>query len=235
MNLSLRMVHFTPSDFSALAVLALAWLVSGFVIDSPPKRHPSVAVLMSRYRRDWMVQMVARDPRIFDAQTLSSLRQGTAFFASASMIAIGGCLALMGNLERLIGIAGDLTRETSPAVVWEIKLLVVLFFLVNAFLKFVWANRLFGYCAVLMASVPNDPGDAIALPRARKAGEINITAARSFNRGLRSLYFSLAALAWLIGPVVLMLAVCVTSVVLLRREFASQSRKILMQDEHTQL
>ncbi len=33
---------------------------------------------------------------------------------------------------------------------------------------------------------------------------MNITAARSFNRGLRSIYFALAALAWLLGPVPLL-------------------------------
>ena len=70
---------------------------------------------------------------------------------SASMIAIGGGFALLGNAERLAGLAGELTLETAPIVVWEIKLIVMLLFATNAFLKFVWAHRLFGYAAVLMA------------------------------------------------------------------------------------
>ena len=60
---------------------------------------------MAQYRREWMTQMVTRDPRIFDAQIISSLRQGTAFFASTSMLAIGGTLAMIGNGEKLSGIA----------------------------------------------------------------------------------------------------------------------------------
>ncbi len=144
----------------------------------------------------------------------------------------------MGDLDRVIGLAGDLTPEQEPDVVWEVKILIILLFLANAFLKFVWSNRLFGYCAVVMAAVPNDARDARAASRARKAGEINITAARGFNRGLRSLYFALATAAWLLGSEALIAATLVTVLVLLRREFASQSRAVLMQPDdsetHTQ-
>lgn len=60
--------------------------------DRKPRRtgKPSVSVLMKRYRREWMRQFIERDPRIFDGNILSSLREGTAFFASACMIATGG-------------------------------------------------------------------------------------------------------------------------------------------------
>jgi uncharacterized membrane protein len=34
---------------------------------------------------------------------------------------------------------------------------LVVAFLANALLKFIWAHRLFGYCSILMAAVPNDP------------------------------------------------------------------------------
>ena len=224
---ALSFPHFGLDDFGAIAFLILAWVLIGWHIEHPPKARPSVTKLVTEYRREWMRQMVERNPRIFDSQTLSSLRQGASFFASATMIAIGGGLALIGNSERLVGVASDLAIE-APAIVWEIKVLLILFFLTNAFLKFVWSHRLFGYCAIVMAAVPNDPADPQALPRAAKAGEINITAAKSFNRGLRSVYFSLAACGWLVGPLVLVGATVMTASVLWRREFASQSRGILM-------
>ena len=110
-------------------------------------------------------------------------------------------------------------------------MLLPLFFLTNGFLKFVWSNRLFGYCSVLMAAVPNDPNDRRARPLASKAAEINITAARSFNRGLRSLYFALASLGWIIGPIPLIIAAIVTVVIIWRREFTSLSRRILLESE----
>ena len=41
--------------------------------------------------------------------------------------------------------------------------------LANGFLKFVWAVRLFGYCAIVMASTPNDPKNKTTYATAAKA------------------------------------------------------------------
>jgi len=223
-----RISLFGPLDAVAVALWVAAWLGISWLIENPPARRPSVATLMIAYRREWMKVLVTRQPRILDGAVLSMLRQGTTFFASASMLWIGGGLALIGNTERLLGIARDLTLDTAPAVVWEVKILAVLLFVTNAFLKFVWAHRLFGYCAVIMAAVPNDPEDPEAFPRAAQAAEVNITAARSFNRGMRSLYFALAGLLWVLGAGALIVAIVVTVFVLWRREFMSQSRNALM-------
>lgn len=230
MDLARLVQSFALPDILALAVLLLAWLGVTPLIENAPKRRPSTAQLMARYRREWMVQFLTREPRIFDSQIVSNLRQGTAFFASASMIAIGGGFALLGNAERLRGVAQDLTQNADPLIVWEAKLLVLLMIAANAFLKFVWAHRLFGYCAVLMAAVPNDATDPEAMPLAAKAGEINVLAARSYNRGLRSVYFGIAAAAWLAGPWTLLVASLFTLGVVIRREFASQSRAVLLDE-----
>jgi len=222
-----RLGLFGPLDLAGLALLFGGWFVIGWRIEALGGRRPSVSIMMAEYRREWMRMMVTRQTRMFDAQVLSTLRQGASFFASATMIAIGGGLALIGNAERLQGVASDLTMTNNPIFVWEVKLLVTLFLLANAFLKFVWSHRLFGYCAVLIAAVPNEPDDPNAFPRAAKAAEVNITAARSFNRGLRSVYFALASAAWLVGAWPLILTTVITLSVLWRREFASQSRAIL--------
>ena len=226
-----RLGLFTPLDFAAVALLFSGWILIGLRIEMPGQKT-SVSVLMAQYRRDWMEQMLTRDPRIFDSQILGILRQGTAFFASACMIAIGGALALIGNAERLAGVANDLTLEDDPAFVWEIKLMVIVLLVVNAFLKFVWSHRLFGYCAVIMAAVPNDPNESAARPRAVKAAELNITGAKSYNRGLRSIYFAMAATAWLLGALPLIIASVFTLAVLWRREFASRSREALLAPEN---
>ena len=228
MNWIDRLALFTTLDLAALTLLLGAWLLIGWRIEHPAARHPSTSHIMAGFRHEWMQQMITREPRIFDAQIVASLRQGTAFFASTAVIAIGGTLALIGNAERLTGIANDFILADTPAFVWEAKMLVVVLFLTNAFLKFVWANRLFGYAAVVMAAVPNDTTNPICATRAAQAAEINITAARSFNRGLRSVYFALAAVAWLAGPVTLLAATVFTVAVIWRREFASRSRTILL-------
>jgi uncharacterized membrane protein len=232
MNTLDRFALFAPLDLAAFALLILCWCLINLLIAHPPKSRPPVSVLMANYRREWMVQMLTREPRIFDAQIVSNLRQGTAFFASTSVIAIGGTLALIGNADQLAGLAQDLTLAEDTknyTIVSEIKLLVLAIFLIDAFLKFVWSNRLFGYCSVLMAAVPNDATHPEAANLSAKAGEINITAARSFNQGLRSIYFALASAAWLVGPAALIFAALVTFVVIWRREFASHSRRILLE------
>ena len=217
-----RITLFQPLDYAALAGVFIAWLGLGWLIENASTSKPSVSQLMAQYRREWMVQMITRQPRIFDSQMISTLRQSTAFFASTSMI---------GNSERLSTVVEDLALTNVPPVVWEFKMLLPLFFLTNGFLKFVWSNRLFGYCSVLMAAVPNDVEDPRAPILAKKAAEINITAARSFNRGLRSLYFALASLAWIIGPIPLAVAAVITGTIVWRREFTSLSRRILLESD----
>jgi uncharacterized membrane protein len=220
----------TP-DLLAVGFLVAAWMLCGWLTEHPPAGRPSVTLLMERYRREWMQAFVTRQPRIFDAQLIDSLRQGTAFLASASMIAIGGGLALMGNPAMLENLASELPFTTGGLTHPTTRILVVILFLANALLKFVWAHRLFGYCTVLMAAVPNDAGDPVARHRAAQAGEINITAGKSYNRGLRSIYFALAALSWLLGNWPLVAATLAATLVLLRREFASHSRMIVAQDD----
>ena len=113
---------------------------------------------------------------------------------------------------------------------WETRILTAVLFGANAFLKFVWSHRLFSYAAIAMAAVPNDVNDPLAYPRAAQAARVNINAAKSFNRGLRSVYFALASLAWLAGPVALAVAVVMTTVMLWRREFASVARIALLEN-----
>lgn len=229
MSMALDQIPFP--DLLALGVLVLAWLLSGWLTEHPPRARPSVSLLMEEYRREWMRTFVTRVPRIFDATVIESLRQGTAFFASASLIAIGGGVALIGNAAAVQRLADDLplggiASATGPDI--AVRMLPTVALLANALLKFVWANRLFGYCSVLMSAVPNEPSDPLAYHRAGQAAEINITAARSFNRGLRSIYFALAALGWLLGPWGLIAGTVAATFVLLRREFASTSRRVIL-------
>jgi uncharacterized membrane protein len=225
-----QMHFFSALDGVALFVLIGAWAYLGHIIEYPPKRRPSTSVIMTQYRLQWMEQMITRQPRIFDASILGSLRQSTAFFGSACLIAIGAGLAALSNPEQFRGVAEDLALD-APDFIWEVKLLLALFFVTNAFLKFIWSNRLFGYCGVVMASVPNKTDSPDALPRAKKAGQLNITAARAFNRGLRGIYFALASLGWLLGPVGLLVTTLITTTILLRREFASTSRATLLETD----
>ena len=226
MTLLDRLLHLSPLDLFAVLFLLAGWQGLSTWIERENAARPSVTVMMMAERRDWMVQMVTRQPRIFDATILSTLRQGTTFFASTTVLGIGGVLALIGNADQIGGVAEELGGDGTP-VVYQVKLAFVGLLLTESFLKFVWSNRLFGYCAVVMAAVPNDPDDPQAMPRASRAAELNIRAAWNFNRGLRAIYVSLAALAWLIGPLPLILSSLAVFWVIWSREYRSQPHAIL--------
>ena len=98
-------------------------------------------------------------------------------------------------------------------------------------MKFVWAHRLFGYCAVLMGTIGSDPEDPRNRSLARKAAAINVNAARNFNRGMRTTYFAMALLTWLLGAIPLALATLATALTLYRREFRSASRDALLAED----
>ncbi|MEH7828250.1 DUF599 domain-containing protein [Gemmobacter denitrificans] len=214
----------TPADYAALGFTLAGVVLLQTLIERPNRWRPSVTVLMRAYRRDWMREFVTRQPRMYDATVLDGLRQGITFYASTCMLALGGGLALLGDTQPLEGLAHSFALPDAPALLTKAKILFVLAFVVNGFLKFVWAHRLFGYCSILMASVPNDPDHPHAMTRAMQAAEVNITAAKNYNRGLRSVYFAIGALGWLVGPLGLALAMAMTFATLIRREFISQSR-----------
>ena len=226
------LAHFSPTftglDSFGLVLMVLCWLFTGYIAEHPPAWRPSVSQLMKDYRRKGMVEFLTREPRIFDISLIDSLRQGTAFFVSGSMIAIGGAVAMIGNVGTLQGLAQDLTLGLDPGQT-RVKLIVVVGLMANALLKFMWSHRLFGYCAIMMAAVPNDHKHPHALARALQTAEINITAAKGFNRGLNGVYYALATLAWLLGPEALIAATLFTTGVMLRREFASHSRQVMLE------
>ena len=90
---------------------------------------------MQVYRREWMVQFVTRQPRIFDATIVDSLRQGISFLVSACLIAIGGGVAMIGNADRLLGVANDLTLVAGTAAVVQAKLLLVVLLMTTHILQ----------------------------------------------------------------------------------------------------
>ena len=228
MTIATQLDLLSPLDIVAVGTLIVSAVGLDWLVEHPPGGLRSVSRLMWQYRAEWMRHMVTRQPRIFDSAILGTLRQGTTFFASSAIIAIGGALALMANPTPLNTLAGDLASGQAPPGLWELKMLLIVLFLISAFLRFVWAPRLFGHTAVLMAAVPNDPRDPLTYPRAMQAAELSSLAARSFNRGMRSVYFALGATGWLIGAVPLLVGTLAIAAMILEREFASKSRAVLL-------
>ncbi|MGF1660213.1 MAG: DUF599 domain-containing protein [Rubrimonas sp.] len=221
---------FGPLDLAALALLFGGWARMEALVRPKPGKTPATAEIMARWRARWFAQTALRENRIMDAQLVGSLRSGVAFFISGALLALGGAIALIGQADRVASVAVDLAgAETAPSAIWTLKLLLVIAVLAVAFLHFVWSHRIFGYCEVMVGAIP--PHDDPEAPRvAARAARMNVLAARSFNRGLRAIYFALAALAWLLGPVALALASALTLWMLYRREFLSDTRRAALED-----
>ena len=78
------MLGFTFLDYVAMIFFLVAWLGYHTAVEFTSAGQNSLNKLMNQYRYRWMEEMVVRENRIVDTQILSSLMNGTAFFAHAS-------------------------------------------------------------------------------------------------------------------------------------------------------
>lgn len=225
----------THLDIAAAAWFVFAWFGFNLLVDVSPLRKKTLSNAMDIYRRGWMITMCRRDVRIMDTSILAGLQQGTAFFASAALLAMGGGFALLEATDRIVQIAGDLSIPVeSSRALWEIKVLGLILIFAYGFFKFGWAYRLFNYASIVMGAVPEPGGsdEGAALKVARQAGELNVLAGRHFNRGQRSLFFAIGFLGWFAGPYVFAVTTLAVLLVLLRRQFASRARTAVLSGQY---
>ena len=92
----------TTPDIAALAFFLAAWVLYAQSIEGRLFSRESLTAVMNRQRDAWMHTMARRELRMIDTSIMIGLQQGTAFFASTSLIALGGCLALLQQADMVI-------------------------------------------------------------------------------------------------------------------------------------
>jgi uncharacterized membrane protein len=222
----------------AVDALALAWFVACWVgytyfAAFKARKAPSLLVAMYRYRRQWFARMLERENRIVDASALNNLLNAGIFFASTTILILGGLVALLGSTERIISVVAEipLTREETQ-LVWQIKIILLIVVFVYAFFKFSWSMRQFNFCSILVGASP-EPAEAPD----EHAGFVDMAAsvasyaADNFNQGLRAYYFALAALTWFLHPWLVFVASAWVVVILYQREFRSRTLYALTQQK----
>ncbi len=225
------MLGFTFLDYVAVIFFLGAWLGYHTAVELTSAGQGSLNKLMNQYRYRWMEQMVVRENRIVDTQILSSLMNGTAFFASTSLIAIGGVLALFRSTEAVLPIFADLPFGEPPTRhTLELKAIGLAVIFIYAFFKFAWSYRIFNYMAILVGAVPvlGDTNKDEAMAVARQAGAMSAVAGKHFNRGQRAFFFSLAYLGWFISAYLFIIATAGVLFVMWRRQFVSDARDAAM-------
>jgi len=221
-------------DLVAFAWFVVAWVGYSIVIENSAKGRVGLNALMNGYRDEWMEQLLMRDMRMVDAQVTAALQNGTAFFASTSLIAIGGALSLLRAPEAVLPVLSTLPLGSQPSrEMWEMKMIGLAVIFVYAFFKFAWSYRLYNYFAILIGGAPlaKDKDTPEAEAFVRRASSVCADAGLHFNRGQRAFFFALGYLGWFISPWLLMAASVAVAVVLWRRQFASDSRAAVLSDE----
>ena len=115
-------------DILAVGFFVLEWAVYAYTLEHSAYGRDSLSARMHIYREVWVRRMLDREARMVDMQIMASLQNGTAFFASSSLIAVGGALALLRSTndalaasenaslryEPLAGVVGNQMRRADP-------------------------------------------------------------------------------------------------------------------------
>jgi len=178
-----------------------------------------------------MLQVTHREVRVVDGLVLQNMSSSPSFFASTTILIIGGLLAVMGSSS-----ASQVVNEIPFAVrtsslVFDMKVALMLAIFVYAFFRFTWSMRQYTFGALMVASAPEEWQFAEQqLSReafAERAGRVVGLAAETFNDGLRACYFAFAALGWFVSPVLFAVATGGVIYVLYQREFNSDVLAVL--------
>jgi uncharacterized membrane protein len=220
------MASLSLSDWVALVLFAACWLLYSTVVDRVPAiRRRSVIAAMDGHRRSWMLATLSRDNRIADMAAIGNLMNSTSFLATTSIFILGGLVAMLGASDLGRRVVATLPWSAVPSeAAWEVKIALLLLIFINAFFELTWALRQFNYCSILVGALPPPDSGENGRAQAESAARVLNRAARHFNTGLRSYYFGLAALAWIVHPAALILASLLVLRELHRREFRSVVR-----------
>ncbi len=226
----------TTIDYIALAIFIGLWFVYSYITTEKTFfSRTSLNQAMAERRRKWIYNSLTRDLKMIDTQIMAGLQNGTAFFASTSIFAIGGCFALLGATDRVESVFRDMPFVFyGGRTAFELKVIGLTCLFGYAFFKFGWSYRLFNYCTILFGAMPMMHETNADKKAAERAAEnvirMNIIAAKNFNDGLRTFFLAIGYLGWFVNPYVFILSTVVIVVALLRRQFFSEARRAIMDE-----
>lgn len=235
MSLSINALGLLPAlDWLAVIMLFAAWAGYARFAKKRAGTQPSILAATNRERLRWMRRSTMRENRVVDGIVVQNLSTSPSFFASTTILIIGGLLAVLGTSDK----ATEFVREIpfaarTTVLVFDLKVAVLTAIFVYAFFRFTWSMRQYSFGALLVGSAPqhDEPWtdaerDAFAL----RAGRVMGLAAETFNDGLRAYYMAFAAIAWFFSPWACMAATGFVVFVLYQREFHSEVLALLNEE-----
>jgi uncharacterized membrane protein len=222
-------------DWAALMLFVFGWIAYAAFASWRAKVERTLLSSTNHYRKLWMYQVTFRDQRIVDAAVTQNLAASPSFWASTTILILGGLLAVLGTSEKATELVQDLPfAARTTMVVFDLKIMVMLAVFIYAFFRFTWSMRVYSFGAIMVGSAPNvevfDEGKASRAEFADRAGALMGMAAESFADGLRAYYMSFAVIGWFVSPAVFAVLTLAVLWVLYRREFRSDVSKVLKAD-----
>ena len=213
-------------DWLALCFFFAAWV--GYAIFSRRLAavRPSILASTNQWRWRWMLQATYRENRIVDSAVAQSLAASPSFFASTSILIIGGLLAALGATDKAGGLVQEIPFAARTSVlVFDLKLALLAAIFVHAFFRFTWSLRQYSFGAIMVGAAPEArqfTQEAQRQAFADRAGRVMGLAAETFNDGLRAYYLAFAAICWFFSPWAFIAGTLGVIWVLYRREFHSE-------------
>jgi uncharacterized membrane protein len=222
-------------DVLALLFFMVSWMGYAAFAERRSLQVPNLHKRMDHYRREWIVQMIARDNRMVDINIMRTLSRNSQFFASTTMLVLGALIALTGYMQQALDIVSGLPFTVrASARLLEVKILVLVVIFTYGFFKFSWAMRQLGQAVTLIGAAPQKPSSGSAEQHAaviNRIARIASYAGNNFNNGLRAYYFGMGALAWFLHPWLMIIATAWVISVLYGREFRSKTLKALLDED----
>jgi uncharacterized membrane protein len=218
-------------DWAAVVVFFVSWAGYAHYARRGAGQHRSVLAATNAVRRQWMLQTTYREVRVLDGVVIQNLSTSPSFFASTTILIIGGLLAVLGTDK-----ATELVRELpfaarTSTLIFDMKVILLLGIFVYTFFRFTWSMRQYTFGALLIAAAPEaELFLTQGLSRdvfADKAGRVVGLAAETFNDGLRGYYFAFAAIGWFFSPLIFVIATFGVVTILYQREFRSEVLTVL--------
>ncbi len=218
-------------DWAAFALFLFGWIGYAQFASRRAKVARTLLSSTNHFRRVWMKQVTYRDQRIVDAAVVQNLASSPSFWASTTILVLGGLLAVLGTSEKAELVKDLPFAARTSLLVFEVKIVVLLAVFVYAFFRFTWSMRVYSFGAILVGAAPNvelfDSGEADRAEFAERAGNLMAMAAESFADGLRAYYMAFAVIGWFISPLAFAIGTLAVLGVLYRREFRSDVLAVL--------
>ena len=227
MDLLIRPLAVLPLlDWLALLFFFAAWVGYATFARRLAQERPSILATTNQWRRLWMLQATYRENRIVDSAVAQSLAASPSFFASTSILIIGGLLAALGATDKASGLVHEIPFAARTTVlVFDLKLALLAAIFVHAFFRFTWSLRQYSFGVIMVGAAPDARlyvDDVQRQAFADRAGRVMGLAAETFNDGLRAYYLAFAAVCWFFSPWAFAAGTLGVIWILYRREFHSE-------------